>query len=742
MKLPEELSQRIASHVESVRKGLASLSPDERQDILQSIETHIHDALQKQSGDTPTIEVLEAVIAGMDDPESYTEAATLRPKSNARRTAVVAASIIILAVFGSVLWINRPHTPQPNAALRPLSEETTAEQVKQAVITISRCAESDPRVSKALASLEGLNEELVVKQLTAFLGSDKNTVRRSAIFILWHGSFEDIGSAARPLLDLCSHSEQYTRGVAAIALGVNKIHSSFDVLCKMTTDDPDAYARRCAAYALGLLGDGKARPILKKALQDSNAQVQNNAKAALEMIPELIQKSQLPTGMLEMTESEALRTGVLHASNAKSGQSDIFLSDPVRREWRNLTKGRLNRPGWGQPWEPVGSPDGKTVVIRIYRWIDNTEMRTQVWLLDMDSDNLRQIPGEFGFVMGFTWSPDSKSFACYENHELMVFSRDNMEKKVIVTAKGKIHICAWSPKGDLIGYVSGANSFGIVAADGKSNRQIDCNGISEDSLIWRPTGERIAVVVNGLISIISLDGEIIKQYEPADELHGWSSDGKLLAYQTRVDGVRKLHIQSLEDGRLYSVNCGQDATSGLWMPVNNQLVFWGKNAGNRHYSLVVADSDGKNLRIFGKAHRGGFMAPSLLGSALLSRNSVKKSSSQASEDHKRPPLVVETIPRNGDKNVDPGISEIRVTFDKIMLTDRMWSWCYESPDSFPEMDTDRIRYIDDKTCVAPVKLKPATSYVIWFNTAKHTSFRDRYHNKAVPYRLEFRTSGQ
>ena len=88
-----------------------------------------------------------------------------------------------------------------------------------------------------------------------------------------------------------------------------------------------------------------------------------------------------------------------------------------------------------------------------------------------------------------------------------------------------------------------------------------------------------------------------------------------------------------------------------------------------------------------------------------------------------PPVVVKTFPRAGDTAVDPGIKEIRVTFSKDMMTHEMWSWVMASKDSFPEI-TGEVRYVDKRTCVAPVRLKPGRTYGIWFNSQKHNSFRD------------------
>ncbi|MEE9610988.1 MAG: Ig-like domain-containing protein [Desulfatiglandales bacterium] len=104
-----------------------------------------------------------------------------------------------------------------------------------------------------------------------------------------------------------------------------------------------------------------------------------------------------------------------------------------------------------------------------------------------------------------------------------------------------------------------------------------------------------------------------------------------------------------------------------------------------------------------------------------------------------PPSVVKTVPQAGDTEVDPSLKEIRVTFSKDMMTDRMWAVCQISKETFPKIGKG-IHYLDDKrTCVIPVELEPGKTYVLWFNKGKFNSFRDIQNNPSVPYLLVFQT---
>ncbi len=104
-----------------------------------------------------------------------------------------------------------------------------------------------------------------------------------------------------------------------------------------------------------------------------------------------------------------------------------------------------------------------------------------------------------------------------------------------------------------------------------------------------------------------------------------------------------------------------------------------------------------------------------------------------------PPVVVKTLPVSGDTEVDPSLSEIKVTFSKDMLTENMWSWVKLDDQTFPEIN-GKVKYLDDKrTCVLPVRLEPGKAYVIWINSQKFNAFRDRDNRPAVPYLLVFET---
>ena len=97
------------------------------------------------------------------------------------------------------------------------------------------------------------------------------------------------------------------------------------------------------------------------------------------------------------------------------------------------------------------------------------------------------------------------------------------------------------------------------------------------------------------------------------------------------------------------------------------------------------------------------------------------------------------MPKSGDRNVDPSLTEIRVTYDKQMM-DESWSWCYD-PEGLKT--TGKPHYeADGKTCVLPVKLEPGKTYTISLNTNEYRNFRDTAGQSAIPYRVAVQQRGR
>ena len=104
----------------------------------------------------------------------------------------------------------------------------------------------------------------------------------------------------------------------------------------------------------------------------------------------------------------------------------------------------------------------------------------------------------------------------------------------------------------------------------------------------------------------------------------------------------------------------------------------------------------------------------------------------------QPPVVVETFPVSGARDVEPGETEIRVRFSKEMA-DGSWSWSTAWENSTPDFIGQPHYEADGRTCVVKVKLEPGRTYAFWLNSEKFHNFQDRAGQPEVPYLLIFQT---
>lgn len=76
-----------------------------------------------------------------------------------------------------------------------------------------------------------------------------------------------------------------------------------------------------------------------------------------------------------------------------------------------------------------------------------------------------------------------------------------------------------------------------------------------------------------------------------------------------------------------------------------------------------------------------------------------------------PPVVVKTVPESGAGDVDPKLTEIKVSFSKQMQAGA-WSWAIVADENFPKLAGQPSCLPDQRTCVLPVKLGPGRTYAL------------------------------
>lgn len=108
------------------------------------------------------------------------------------------------------------------------------------------------------------------------------------------------------------------------------------------------------------------------------------------------------------------------------------------------------------------------------------------------------------------------------------------------------------------------------------------------------------------------------------------------------------------------------------------------------------------------------------------------------ESHGNAPHVVSMNPPNGAKDVDPGLRELRVTFDEPMAGG--FAWCGGGP-SYPTTPKDKMpSWTEDrKTCILSVELKPNWEYRLFLNAPSFEGFQSADGVPLAPVEYTFTT---
>ena len=100
-----------------------------------------------------------------------------------------------------------------------------------------------------------------------------------------------------------------------------------------------------------------------------------------------------------------------------------------------------------------------------------------------------------------------------------------------------------------------------------------------------------------------------------------------------------------------------------------------------------------------------------------------------------PPRVIETVPEDGQQDVDPRLKQIRISFDQDMGRGR--SICGGGP-TYPKT-VGKPRWINRRTIVLPVRLEPNRDYGLSVNSRSFKNFKNLRGQPAVVYPIRFRT---
>jgi len=262
-------------------------------------------------------------------------------------------------------------------------------------------------------------------------------------------------------------------------------------------------------------------------------------------------------------------TKIAFVSNM-SGNKEIYAIDFDGHDLRQLTSNRsINlSPAW--------SPDGRLVAFTSY-----IKRNPDLYLFDFKRSIQIRLSTRPGLNAAPSWSPDGNKMALMMrqegNAEIFIINRDGTEPKRLTKSWSSEASPTWSPDGRKIGFVSdrsGSPQVYTMDVNGKNVKRLSYSGSYNASPFWSPKGDKIAYCgrSNGRFQIFTInpDGNGVRRLTEnagSNESPTWSPDGRFIAFSSTGGGRSQIYVMNANGAnqrRLTSTK-GEES-SPTWSP--------------------------------------------------------------------------------------------------------------------------------------------------------------------------------
>jgi TolB protein len=220
----------------------------------------------------------------------------------------------------------------------------------------------------------------------------------------------------------------------------------------------------------------------------------------------------------------------------------------------------------------------------------------EIWLMDWDGGNQRQITRHNGLSILPSWSPDDDrlvytSFARGAS-DMYVINRRGGGRIRLNTGLALNTSATFSPVGNdiaFVGSVNGNPDIYLIRDDGSNIRRLTTSSSIESTPEWSPNGRQISFTSGRSgtpqIYVMDAEGSNVRRISFDDDGGGWnddatwSPDGEQIAYTSRVNGRFQIRIHNLitQQSRIIAGEGSNEQPT--WSPDGKWIAFQSSRTG-------------------------------------------------------------------------------------------------------------------------------------------------------------------
>lgn len=228
----------------------------------------------------------------------------------------------------------------------------------------------------------------------------------------------------------------------------------------------------------------------------------------------------------------------------------------------------------------TASPDGKQIVYQVtYYSVAQNKSHTILYIQDINGKNKRQLTSDNKSESDATWIESGRRIAFLRDGEIWVMNPDGNNRKQLSHTEGAIEGFSFSPDGKKVVYIKNIPYHGTIRETPSDLPK--ATGLLITDMNYRHWDHYVQTIAHPFVANITQEGmqegEDIMQGQPFEapvapfggiEQIAWSTDSKYIAYTSRKKEGTQYAISTDTDIYLYDIN--NSSTINLCKPANYQ----------------------------------------------------------------------------------------------------------------------------------------------------------------------------